>query len=88
MLNLQLEAENKRLKSSQHAIVPAKCKSGCGLWCAGAMCGCCIEEHEETYKPNQNGVNNEAANQNGINNEAANQNGINNEAVTVEISGV
>ncbi|XP_072018246.1 gamma-aminobutyric acid type B receptor subunit 2-like [Amphiura filiformis] len=62
----EVEEENKRLKESRplsESVIDvsandARFKSGCGLWCAGLVCGCCAGDHKDTYRPE--GINNNA----------------------------
>ncbi|XP_072048784.1 gamma-aminobutyric acid type B receptor subunit 2-like [Amphiura filiformis] len=62
----EVEIENKRLKALRplsESVIDvsandARFKSGCGLWCAGVMCGCCAGDHKDAYRPEEDGISN------------------------------
>ncbi|XP_072016482.1 gamma-aminobutyric acid type B receptor subunit 2-like [Amphiura filiformis] len=64
----EVEDEIKRLKESRPLSASvidvsandARFKRGCGLWCAGVVCGCCSGDRTDTYRPEQEGITNNA----------------------------
>ncbi|XP_072016481.1 gamma-aminobutyric acid type B receptor subunit 2-like [Amphiura filiformis] len=64
----EVEDENKRLKESRPLSAgvidvsanDARFKGGCGLWCAGVVCGCCSGDRTDTYRSEQEGITNNA----------------------------